>query len=604
LPNWHKLLLTSGLFCLLSSPIKFYQSYHLDSIINSKTPEALLDAVKLLETKGIVQKCKCKPKEFISHIFTIVKPNGTHRLVANVKKLNTFVKKEKFKLDTVSQVLLLMDPNCWMQTIDLKDAFNSVPLHKDQWALFRFIVQNQHYEFTRMPFGISIGPWVFTKLLKPVIGHFRELGITTLVYLDDFIIIAKTYELCLQHHNFVQVTLRELGFVLSEKSLPRPVQQVQFLGVVLNSTHMTVALPVDKIKKISQLARNLLKAQEASQLQLLKILGHLSFNIICVPQARLYSRGIQSLLIPLQIQDLPMSTVVQLSDWAMQDLQFWEQLSARQSFKEIKTPEPVFHLFTDSSSTGWGAWCQLESLAQDWSLEEQKLHINVKELLTVLLALRHFAPTFQGHTIMVVTDSMITLYYIKKQGGTKNQHLTQLALELWQLALDHSIQLQVEFIPTHLNTKADYLSRLSKSHTEWKLNSQVAQQVIQEWHLTIDLFASDLNYQLNRFVSWNYSSKSLWMDAFSQSWVGERPYIFPPYKILLQVLAKISKERIFAVVVAPNWPTQVYYTKLTQMLVAPKRILPDQENLLRCPVTGQEHPLGANLQLAIWPIQG
>ena len=604
LPNWHKFLINSGLFVLFSSPINYSVSYHLDSFITAKNKPALIEAVKLLEVKGIVRKCHCTQIEFISHVFTIVKPNGSHRLVANVKKLNTFVKKEKFKLDTVKQVMLLMDSHCWMQTTDLKDAFNAVPLHKDQYALFRFIVKNQHYEFTRMPFGISIGPWVFTKLLKPVIGYFRELGINTLVYLDDFIIISKSFEQCLQHSNFVRATLVELGFVLSDKSLPKPVQQVQFLGVNLNSVQMSVSLPLDKINKISNLARNLLEAQEASQQELHQLLGYISFAILCVTEARLYSRGLQMLLIPLQINASPMHKIVPLSDWAIHDLQFWSHLSRSQCIKDITPLEAAFQLYTDSSAMGWGAWCQQESLAQEWTSEQQLLHINVKELLAVVLALQHFAPTFQGHSVMIITDNMVTLHYIRKQGGTKSPQLIQLAIQVWEIALKYSLQLQVQFIPTALNTKADYLSRLSKSHTEWKLDPLVAQQLIQEWRLTIDLFASEDNHQMLRFVTWRYSKNSVWMDAFSHSWVGEKPYVFPPYKILLQVLDKISRERIFAVVVAPNWPTQVYYTKLRSMLVAPMKLLPDQENLLRCPLTGNLHPLGANLQLAAWPIQG
>ncbi len=91
LPNWHKFLINSGLFVLFSSPINYSCSYHLDSVITASDKSALVEAVNLLEHKGIVQKCVCTHKEFISHVFTIVKPNGTHRLVANVKKLNTFV---------------------------------------------------------------------------------------------------------------------------------------------------------------------------------------------------------------------------------------------------------------------------------------------------------------------------------------------------------------------------------------------------------------------------------------------------------------------------------------------------------------------------------
>ena len=46
---------------------------------------------------------------------------------------------------------------------------------------------------------------------------------------------------------------------------------------------------------------------------------------------------------------------------------------------------------------------------------------------------------------------------------------------------------------------------------------------------TIDLFASRINYQIDRYISWKLDPKALAIDAFSINWNTEFYYIFPFY---------------------------------------------------------------------------
>src|SRR3981189_854729 len=104
--------------------------------------------------------------------------------------------------------------------------------------------------------------------------------------------------------------------------------------------------------------------------------------------------------------------------------------------------------------------------------------------------------------VMITTDNMTALSYIRKQGGTRNRLLLHLALDIWEVAIQFNIQLQVQYIPSLENTRADFLSRMGKDHREWCFNSETIQPLIHQFNLTIDLFTSNLDYQLPRFVSW------------------------------------------------------------------------------------------------------
>ena len=76
--------------------------------------------------------------------------------------------------------------------------------------------------------------------------------------MDDMLIIADSWENAQQQADFVKRTMAELGFVISDKSMKAPSTTAPFLGVIINSAAMTVALPPEKVTKINQLAQSLL----------------------------------------------------------------------------------------------------------------------------------------------------------------------------------------------------------------------------------------------------------------------------------------------------------------------------------------------------------
>ena len=68
------------------------------------------------------------------------------------------------------------------------------------------------------------------------------------------------------------------------------------------------------------------------------------------------------------------------------------------------------------------------------------------------------------------------------------------------------------------------------------------------------------------------------VDAFSLNW-HSMLYAFPPFSVLTQTIQKIEKEEATGVVVAPNWPTQVWYPALMRLLIAHLLLIsPDKSN--------------------------
>lgn len=102
-----------------------------------------------------------------------------------------------------------------MATIDLKDAYFLVSVHKSFRKYLRFRFQGILYEFNCLPFGLNIAPRVFTKIMKPVLAHLRKLGFLSNVYLDDFLLIGNDFLSCQRNVSKTLDVLGKLGFLIT-----------------------------------------------------------------------------------------------------------------------------------------------------------------------------------------------------------------------------------------------------------------------------------------------------------------------------------------------------------------------------------------------------
>ena len=104
--------------------------------------------IEKLLSKGAIVETNHRPNEFISTLFLVPKKTGDLRPVINLKPLNEFVRKIRFKMESIDFVKHLLHPGDFMITIDLKDAYFSIPIHLQDRKYLRFSWDNLLYEFT------------------------------------------------------------------------------------------------------------------------------------------------------------------------------------------------------------------------------------------------------------------------------------------------------------------------------------------------------------------------------------------------------------------------------------------------------------------------
>lgn len=77
-------------------------------------------------------------------------------------------------MENIRSALCLVKKGCWMASIDLKDAYYSVPIYSTDRKFLKFMWKGQWFQYTCLPSGLLSAPRVFTKLLKPVFSTLRK----------------------------------------------------------------------------------------------------------------------------------------------------------------------------------------------------------------------------------------------------------------------------------------------------------------------------------------------------------------------------------------------------------------------------------------------
>ena len=223
---------------------------------------------------GFIEPACHSEDEFMSKIFIRPKRNGGIRIILNLTELNRFVKYEHFKMEHLSNVPNLLDLDCYLGSVDLKDAYYSVPIHKDDRKYLRFNWKGKLFQFTGLPNGLACAPRVFTKVMKPVFSKLRGSGLMSIVYLDDTLLIGTDKLTCQYNIDQTVKSLISLGFTINfEKSSLCPSTSIEFLGFVLDSHKMTVKLTDNKIERITSFASDILREKTLTIRMLASFIG-------------------------------------------------------------------------------------------------------------------------------------------------------------------------------------------------------------------------------------------------------------------------------------------------------------------------------------------
>ena len=235
-----------------------------------------------------------------------------------------------------------------------------------------------------------------------------------------------------------------------------------------------------------------------------------------------------------------------LPEEARRDLSWWMVRDHLLVGVRFGTPALDLHLYSDASSSGWGAHLLDQNVSGVWSTQEKLLHINLLEMKALFLGLQAFQEDVAGHHVTAMCDNSTVVAYVNKQGGTVSRSLRLLTSRLLRWTESFDVHLDARYLPGESNVLADVLSRRGQVvGTEWSLHPQVARALLRAWgNPSIDLFATCLNAKLPLYCSLVPDPQAVFEDAFCHPWDDLDLYAFPPFPLVGRVIAASKSRRV------------------------------------------------------------
>jgi hypothetical protein len=506
-------------------------------------------------------------------------------------------------METLKTTCQMINTGDYLTSIDLSDAFLHVLIHHASRRYLRFQWENNTFQFRVLPFGLSLSPLVFTKILRPVLKWARRKGIRLAAYLDDILIVAKDQATSKKHTHLVLSKLRELGFLvkLSKSSLV-PQQQIQHLGFQIDSAQMTLKVPKEKVRDLRRDALRMLHTGKSTIRQVASFVGKAQSLTAAVFPARLKSRYLMMAKNQALRHTNDWSHACPLTPLAIQELEWWRDKLSQWNGLGLLPVNPQYEIYTDASQSGWGIVCNQRIWSQSWNATELPFHINYKELLVIwkVVQLRQF----QGKILRIYCDNTTTIAYVNKFGGTISPLLTDLATKIWDWCLKTNTRLTLAYVPTHFNP-ADSPSRRLDAQLEWQISKEYFNYLNKRWgpH-QVDLFASPSNHHLPRFVTWRPHPTAMRTDALSFQWTNlGRVYACPPWNLIMPVINKARQEHTNMTLITPLWTSAMWFPTIRSLTRVPPLIVPRHHVL---PPPGHDRHLlqkNPHWQLAAWDLR-
>ena len=108
-----------------------------------------------------------------------------------------------------------------------------------------------YFVFTVLPFALASALFIFTKVMRCLVKHWRINAIRIACSFDDGLGVASSYKITLFHSNFVKKCLQNAGFIINEeKSVWEPSQTLIWLRVRINLKNGFYCMPTEKLSAI------------------------------------------------------------------------------------------------------------------------------------------------------------------------------------------------------------------------------------------------------------------------------------------------------------------------------------------------------------------
>lgn len=159
-------------------------------------------------------------------------------MCVDYRQLNSNTVPDSYPLPRIDELLARLQGSRIFSKLDLRDGYHQLQMNKADQFKTAFTCRYGTFHWTVMPFGLSTAPSTFQRVMNVVMWDLLDECV--LVYLDDILIFSKTVAEHRVALRKVFQRLRDNKLNLKESKCNLFLDQVAFLGHVINSEGVSV----------------------------------------------------------------------------------------------------------------------------------------------------------------------------------------------------------------------------------------------------------------------------------------------------------------------------------------------------------------------------
>ncbi|RMC11058.1 hypothetical protein DUI87_12250 [Hirundo rustica rustica] len=205
--------------------------------------------IQELESQEVVSKTH---SPFNSPIWPVHKSEGEWRMTVEYRALNEVTPPLSAAVPDMLELQYELESKAakWYATIDIANAFFSIPLAAECRPQFAFTWRGVQYTWNRLPQGWKHSPTICHRLIQTALekGEAPE----HLQYIDDIIVWGNTAAEVFEKGKEIIQILPEAGFAIKKSKVKGRAHEIRFLGVKWRDGRWQI--PTEVINKITAMS--------------------------------------------------------------------------------------------------------------------------------------------------------------------------------------------------------------------------------------------------------------------------------------------------------------------------------------------------------------
>ena len=351
--------------------------------------EIQIEIQKMLDAKII----RPSQSPWSAPILLLKKPDGSKRFCIDYRKINKVTIQDKFPMQRIDDIFDNFNGSEYFSEFDFNRAYWQLEIDKNDIEKTAFATPDAHYEFMRLPFGLTNGTRAFSRLMHTIFGDMKCLQ----VYLDNVVVHSKTKQKHFLDVKDFLIRTRSTMLKLNFQKCKWFQKTIKLLGHIISKNKLM--MDPEKIEKVKNWPTPKNSKQVSQFLGFTNYYNHYinHYADITAPLSRLLSKDVEF-------------------KWCV------ECIEAFQNLKDIMCSEPIlrqpnfqlpFVIFTDASALAAGAILSQTDNDGEYvvsygskKFKNSELHYSVteKECLAVLWAIKLYRIYLYGIKFTIVTD--------------------------------------------------------------------------------------------------------------------------------------------------------------------------------------------------------